>query len=102
MAGDFNLSHIDWETQSTIPNCPKPGLCHELIDICNDFGFDQVVSKPTRGKNILDLFFTNNSTLVERSNVIPGMSDHDGIPVIVMNMRAKVNKSKTKKSLPVQ
>ena len=55
------------------------------------------MSKPTRGKNILDLFFTNNSTLIEKSNVIPGMSDHDGIPVIVMNTRAKVNKSKPRK-----
>ena len=24
LAGDFNLSHIDWENQSTQPNCPKP------------------------------------------------------------------------------
>ena len=60
----------------------------DLIKLCQNL---------TRGKNILDLFFTNNSTLIEKSNVIPGISDHDGIPVIVMNTRAKVNKSKPRK-----
>ena len=32
---------------------------------------------PTRGQNILDLFFTTNSTLVHEVSVLPGLSDHD-------------------------
>ena len=97
IGGDFNLSHIDWANQTTIPNCPKPGLCRELLDICNDFGLEQVVTEPTRDTNLLDLFFTSNSTLVEKSTIIPGISDHTGIPVIVMNTKPKLNRSKPRK-----
>ena len=34
---------------------------------------------PTRGSNILDLFFTNRPQLINRLTVIPGISDHDAI-----------------------
>ena len=37
----------------------------------------QMVSKPTRGENILDLFLTSNYTLVNIVDVKPGISDHD-------------------------
>ena len=43
-----------------------------------------MVTEPTREDRILDLFFTSNSSLVERSVVYPGISDHDGIPLIDM------------------
>ncbi|XP_072048268.1 uncharacterized protein [Amphiura filiformis] len=97
LAGDFNLAGIDWETQSTLPLCPKPGLCRQLISIANDYGLEQVVRKPTRRNNILDLFFTNNNTLVDKVTVIPGISDHDGIPVVTINIRPKILKSKPRK-----
>ena len=57
LAGDFNLSHIDWSTQSILPKCPKPGLCRQLIEIVNDFGLDQVVDRPTRG-DIFWIYFS--------------------------------------------
>ena len=56
-----------------------------MIEIANDFGLEQIVTEPTRGKNTLDLFFTTNPTLVERSTVIPGISDHDSIPLIIVS-----------------
>ena len=91
LGGDFNLSHMNWDTQSTLRNCPKPGLCRSLIDI-NEVSLDQVVRQPTRGNNILDLFFTSNSTLVEKTIIVPGMSDdHNGIPLITINTRLIVN-----------
>ena len=36
-----------------------------------------MVSDPTRGDNILDLFLTSNHTLVKHVDVHPGISDHD-------------------------
>ena len=36
-----------------------------------------MVTLPTRGQNILDLFFTTNPTLVHKVSVLPGLSDHD-------------------------
>ena len=68
---DFNLSHINWDTQSTLPKCPKPGLCRSLIDITNEISLDQMVRQPTRGNNILDLSFTSNSILVEKNSCCP-------------------------------
>jgi hypothetical protein len=44
---------------------------------------DQVVQEPTRvtetTANVLDLFFTNNSTLTNKVEVIPGISDHEAV-----------------------
>ena len=99
LAGDFNLSHIDGENQTTIQGCPKPGLCRQLFEIINDFGLEQVVREPTHGSNILNLFLTSNPSLVEKVRVIPGMSDHDGIPLplVTINTRPKLNKSKPRK-----
>ena len=79
LAGNFNLARVDWVNQVTLPNCPKSGLCRQMICIANDYGLEQVVDAPTRKNNILDLLFTNNNILVEKVVVLPGMSDHDGI-----------------------
>ena len=44
---------------------------------------DQVVTEPTRitetSSNTLDLFFTSNQTLVNKVEVIPGISDHEAV-----------------------
>lgn len=66
-----------------------------MLDICNEFGFEQIVKEPTRVNTILDLF--SNSTLVERSALIPGIADHDGIPMISINTRPKAIKQKPRK-----
>ena len=97
LAGDFNLSHIDWENRTNAQGNTKLGLSKQLLDMANDFGLDQVVREPTRGENILDLFFTSNPSLVENVRVVPGMSDHGGIPVVTINSRPKLNKSKPRK-----
>ena len=97
LAGDFNLARVDWPNQVTLPNCPKPGLCRQMISIANDYGLEQVVDAPTRKDSILDLFFTNNNTLVDKVVVLPGMSDHDGIPLVTISTRPKINKSNPRK-----
>ena len=48
-----------------------------------------MVDKPTRVNNVLDLFLTTHPSLVEKSTVLPGLSDHDGIPFIVVNTKAR-------------
>ena len=82
LAGEFNLPDIDWDLLNTKPSGVAPGLSKQVIEITNDFGLEQVVREPTRINNILDLFFTSNPTRVERLYVVPGISDHDGIPII--------------------
>ena len=51
--------------------------------MAKDTFFEQVVKEPTRvtedSSNILDLFFTNNETLVNQVHVIPGIADHEAV-----------------------
>jgi hypothetical protein len=55
--------------------------CKQLLDICQDNCLEQVVNEEThfteKSKSILDLFFTSNSSLINKVEVIPGISDHD-------------------------
>ena len=57
--------------------------CHQLLTITKDTFLEQVVTEPTRvtesSSNILDLFFTNNETLVNQVHVIPGIGDHEAV-----------------------
>ena len=94
LAGDFILPDIDWDLLNTKSGGVAPGLSKQLIGITNDFGLEQVVGlrEPTRINNILDLFFTSNPTLVERSSVVPGISDHDGIPIVIISCKPRIIK----------
>ena len=47
-----------------------------LIDVFSIGGFFRLVTTPTRGQNILDLFATNRPTLVERLSITFGLSDY--------------------------
>ena len=97
MAGDFNLPDINWDNMSLKPNASYSNLSKNFLEIVADFGFEQMVDKPTRINNILDLFLTNNPSLVERTIVAPGVSDHDGIPIITININPKVIKQSPRK-----
>ena len=81
---DFNLGDIDWENDCVKPYASKSGLCHQLLNISKDNYLDQLVIEPTRitedTENTLDLFFSNK-TLVNRVQVIPGISDHETVNI---------------------
>ena len=79
LAGDMNLPGIQWPSASIKPNCPTPAQHNLFIDILADHGLSQIVDQPTRGENTLDLIAVNNITLVNRSEIIPGISDHDAV-----------------------
>ena len=68
-----------------------------MIEIADHFNLDQMVTEPTGEDRILDLFLTNNPSLVQKSAVIPGISDLDGIPMIDMLTHPKLIKTKPKK-----
>ena len=52
---------------------------------------EQMVTSPTRGQNILDLFFTTNPTLVNKISILPRLSDHD-IVLVKVNSRPEIIK----------
>ena len=50
---------------------------YKFGDVLDDNGLVQLVEEPTRGPNTLDLVVTNNPSHFTRTQVIPGVSDHD-------------------------
>lgn len=47
----------------------------------DDTGLTQVIEQPTRNDNVLDLIVTNFPNQVSRTEIIPGLSDHDIVHV---------------------
>jgi hypothetical protein len=54
-----------------------PGIHHLFTDILDDHGLRQIVEEPTRGSNILDLIVPNYPVSFRRTDIIPGVSDHN-------------------------
>ena len=52
--------------------------------------------QPTRNENNLDLFLTNNESLVKSTSIIPGISDHE-IVIINSIIRPKIAKAAKRK-----
>ena len=64
IAGDMNLPGIIWLSGNMKNDCPSPAQHNFFLDILADHGLVQVVDKPTRQENVLDLLAVNNPTLV--------------------------------------
>jgi len=62
-----------------------------MLDTIYDTSSEQIVDFATRGNNTLDLFITNIHSLIERSNSLPGLSDHD---MILVQARTKAARTK--------
>ena len=81
LGGDFNLPSIDWVNTTYIRGGRYKTESERMIEISSDLGLEQVVNVATRstenGENTLDLLFTNNSSLVNRIDTMPPISDHD-------------------------
>ena len=103
VTGDFNLPHIDWDLEDckskySVKENPQYGTAanQALLDLAHRNSLSQCVKEPTRGKNILDLVFTNNPDLIKNSEVIAGMSDHD-IVITDLNLKIQPIKKKQRK-----
>ena len=71
----------------------------EFINLINDNGLTQLVTKPTRLENTLDLMITNKPTRVNRTEILPGISDHE-IVLCELDISPKMNKQ-VKRSIPL-
>ncbi len=79
-------------------NRPKEISNHkEFINQLNDNGLTQLVTKPTRLENTLDLMKTNNPTRVNRTEMLPGISDHE---VVLCELDITPTTNKQIKRLP--
>ena len=68
-----------------------------MVNFMNDIASVQHVMTPTRGTNVLDLFFTNDNQLVENVEILRDttVSDNDSIHIttnlVKSNIRCKSN-----------
>jgi len=73
IVGDTNLPHIDWSFRTA-----SDDDIHSLfLKLCDDFGFMQFVSEPTRGEKILDLVLSNDPHIVCNLQVSAPFSNSD-------------------------
>ncbi|CAC5363337.1 unnamed protein product [Mytilus coruscus] len=69
----------------------------KFADILDDNGMAQLVNKPTRGPNSLDLVVTKHSDRCMRVVTLPGLSDHDIVFAEVnLNPRKSIQKPRIK------
>ena len=81
LGGDFNLPDINWKQEIIKSNqYPKP-INLKFLDMAGDLGLKQIVHTPTRENSCLDLFYTNNPSLINNTSVVSGISDHDAVLV---------------------
>merc|ERR1712002_895169 len=105
LSGDFNFRFIEWRKEQS-------GACSyrykrtagkdeknqfiELLNLCNEYCLMQIIDEPTRGENTLDLFFTNETSLVTDVDVNKSTkSDHSRIE---LSTRYVINNQKINKN----
>ena len=65
--------------------------------MCNDINLQQLVNFATRGENILDLLFSNNTSMLCQLTEIPGISDHTSAVIADVNCSPVKSKSISRK-----
>jgi len=78
LCGDFNVPFINWSVVSPAVSFP---VATQLCSIALDSFLSQLVVHPTRGKNVLDLVFTNcpdSFTNIQIVDNLPG-TDYDSL-----------------------
>ena len=91
------MPDICWEENSVKTGSNQVALSESLLDIVTEAGLSQMNSSPTRGDHLLDLYFTNNPTLVRQVKVRPGLGDHDSAIMVDSLIKPLVNKSVSRK-----
>jgi hypothetical protein len=77
IVGDFNLPGWDWKGNTFKSNTQYSSIHYQFTEILDDNGLAQIVGEPTRDTNILDLIATNQPFSFRRTEIIPGVSDHE-------------------------
>ena len=78
LCGDFNMPRTNWNLGHTEGGTGEERRqASHLLEVRDELLMNQIIEVPTRGDNILDLFFTNNEDLIMKVEVVDSiMSDH--------------------------
>ena len=74
LCGDFNMPDIDWSTLSCMSSHLPSQSLRQTVKNC---ALDQLVTEPTRSKNILHLVLTTNPNLIKDVQVIEQLGNGD-------------------------
>ena len=78
--GDLNFPNLKWPSAIIRAGTRSSRLqAQKMLSFFSDHFLEQIIEKPTRGENILDLFATNNHQLVLGYQVLQksAISDHN-------------------------
>ena len=81
LGGDFNSPGINWHHKTLLDSHVSASFREKLLEVTEEFHIEQLVTTPTRGPNILDLFFASHPDLFTSCQTAPGISDHDSVIV---------------------
>ena len=87
IGGDFNLSDVDWSTNSVPKYATKGTLCQNLLNVTAEYSLSQMVTETTHhtddSDTLIDLFLTNTPSTVNNIIHMPGLGvcKHDMIMV---------------------
>ena len=95
LTGDFNAPCINWESMSLCANRTHVAAHSSLIDVMQEHGLEQIVNRPTRHQNILDLFFLNHPSVKHTIDILLGLGDHN-IVCVDIEMWSEINKQNSK------
>ena len=94
VCGDFNFPHIEWP-YGNLPNRDttrdkEKKQATLLLDFMDINSFSNIITSPTRQRNIIDLMMVNNSDRFNVSDTIVNkvISDHN---IMSIDMKAKYN-----------
>jgi len=75
IGGHLNLSQADWKGDAEKAN----GFQACVNNLVWDKGYTQAVSGPTRGDALLDIYLLRPECSLISCNILPGISDHNGV-----------------------
>ena len=94
LGGDFSLPHINWKRKSIKAGSNHHIQYQQLLDMAQEFGFEQMQLSPSREGNILDLYLTTYSSLVKSCYTVPDISDHHMV-VVDFDVKPRYRRKKT-------
>jgi hypothetical protein len=84
LGGDFNVPSCEWENLCHSPSPNYGASVNDLVlDLSRELGLTQMVESPTREQSLLGLLFCTNPDMSSRPDIVPGISDHMAVSLIV-------------------
>ena len=100
LTGDFNFPNIHWPISNSFPPNQKVNdSAKHLIKFMEENLLNQLIDKPTRGNNILELFITNNDHIISNiQSIETPLSDHN---IVKINMTYNILSPQKKKEIKI-